>query len=471
MFNHEVQTMNQAILVLVLLSLLHCSCSQIESVGNKEESSRKFQVRLVETQTKTVNDGYHTYYNEGNSISLFHSQTGTDSYVSDKAFTISDVNANVFTGELSEELNPAAAYDWYAYCPSGNIISPAAGHQFRQIIGAKNNCLVQKGNDSMGHLCGIYFPVAGSVRNVPGGEFPTIPMTNVMSVIAFEITNESGAEAVVKAIDFTSPSGIVGMANVAFDDGIKILEAPASKFCELSVTDGAQIGIGKSAKFYMGICPQVFEPGTELIVHINTSCGRQKLVKPLTESLELKSGRIKAFKVSLTAPGEALTTTRSDFYSLNLGQIEGFTNTAETEYFSFDGWVLKNGAPQTNWPGSTSNVVPVINGKKDFPGTLKSPVFSGGCGHLSFSYGLNTDPVFQDQMSFRIDVKRDGETVWTTTITDLNAVGLVQLQFDEDINVSGDFTIEFTNLCPQGKTWPESDSVAIFDISWTNYAE
>ena len=38
--------------------------------------------------------------------------------------------------------------------------------------------------------------------------------------------------------------------------------------------------------------------------------------------------------------------------------------------------------------------------------------------------------------------------------------------FDQDFTVSGDFTIEFTNLCPSNSSAAEVDRLSIWNVLW-----
>ena len=164
--------------------------------------------------------------------------------------------------------------------------------------------------------------------------------------------------------------------------------------------------------------------------------------------------------------------TRADFETM--GAASGKVGT----YTSKDGWVATNcylfegGAADSNpvfaFIGymtdseSTYAKAPTLNGKTDAVGTLVSPVLKGGMTKLRFNYGA----AFSDKLlSFRVDVKQNGNVVKTWTVTNESVTQNTVYTFDEACSVNGDFTIEVTNLCPSNST-SNKDRVSIWNLVW-----
>lgn len=106
---------------------------------------------------------------------------------------------------------------------------------------------------------------------------------------------------------------------------------------------------------------------------------------------------------------------------------------------------------------------PTLNGKTTAVGTLMSPVLHGGMNRLCFNYGAAfTDNV----LSFRVDVKQNGEVVKTWTVTNENVTKHEVYPFDEACSVDGDFSIEITNLCPSNST-SNKNRVSIWNLTWS----
>lgn len=123
-------------------------------------------------------------------------------------------------------------------------------------------------------------------------------------------------------------------------------------------------------------------------------------------------------------------------------------------YFKFIGF--KNGS------SGDYAMAPTLNGKTTAVGTLVSPVLHGGMTRLYFNYGAAfTDNV----LSFRVDVKQEGEVVNTWTVTNDDVTKWEVYPFDETCSIDGDFTIEFTNLCPSNAT-TNKNRVSLWNITW-----
>lgn len=156
-----------------------------------------------------------------------------------------------------------------------------------------------------------------------------------------------------------------------------------------------------------------------------------------------------------------------DFSTMNGGAAGlGYSN-----YTSTNGWSLVNGmvVSSSQW-AEVPVVAPSIGGRKSKVGVLTSPSIEGGCGKLSFSYG--SQATLSKGLSYKIEVKNEAGTVLKEiTITKEDAVQKQRFEFEEDINISGTLQLVFTNLCPAQKTTGSFDSVVIFNLSWTGYAE
>ena len=105
---------------------------------------------------------------------------------------------------------------------------------------------------------------------------------------------------------------------------------------------------------------------------------------------------------------------------------------------------------------------PTINGGTASVGTIVSPVLKGGMKKLRFSYGCAYSGKV---LSFRVDVKQNGNVVKTWTITNNDVIQKNAYAFEEDCSINGDFTIEFTNLCPSAATG-NKDRVSIWNVNW-----
>jgi len=166
--------------------------------------------------------------------------------------------------------------------------------------------------------------------------------------------------------------------------------------------------------------------------------------------------------------------TRADLETMGTPKSNYGTYTSAQGWVACNSMLLSGGEVDSNpyfvfigyMDGSTTEyaIAPTLNGKTTAVGTLVSPVLHGGMTGLRFNYG---SPFTGTVLSFRIDVKQDGEVVKSWTVTDEEVVKWKVYEFDEACAVEGDFTIEFTNLSPSGAT-TNKDRVSIWNINWTS---
>ena len=114
--------------------------------------------------------------------------------------------------------------------------------------------------------------------------------------------------------------------------------------------------------------------------------------------------------------------------------------------------------------GSESSyaMAPTLNGKTSAVGTLVSPTLKGGMKKLSFSYGA----AFSDKnLAFRVDVKQNGSVVKSWEVNKTSVTQKTAYAFEESCDITGDFTIEITNLSPSNST-SNKDRVSIWNLVW-----
>ena len=171
--------------------------------------------------------------------------------------------------------------------------------------------------------------------------------------------------------------------------------------------------------------------------------------------------------------GNGLPGGKSDFETMR----EEGTTTLGT-YTSAAGWTATNctlldGKDGSNphFPfigyalNSTSQyaIAPTMCGSTDAVGKIVSPTLKGGMSKLQFNYGCAYSGT---KLAFRVDVKQNGNVVKTWTITNDNVTSKTAYTFTEDYTVDGNFTIEFTNLCPSNATGNTKDRLSVWNVYW-----
>ena len=131
--------------------------------------------------------------------------------------------------------------------------------------------------------------------------------------------------------------------------------------------------------------------------------------------------------------------------------------TGSNPEFAFIGYVLGSNTEYAK--------APTMNGGTDRVGTIVSPTLKNGLSKLRFNYGA----AFSGSViSFRVDVKQNGNVVKSWTVTENPMTQKFAYSFEDDCNVSGDFTIEFTNLCPSNQTGDKKDRFSVWNVNWEN---
>ncbi len=154
-------------------------------------------------------------------------------------------------------------------------------------------------------------------------------------------------------------------------------------------------------------------------------------------------------------------------HTTNMGTFTTEAGWVATNCMMFEGGD-KDANPVFAFIGTATNKLatyakaPTLNGGTDAVGTVVSPVLNGGMTRLRFSYGYAFSG---KQLACRVDVKQNGTVVKSWTVANNDVQTKTAYSFDEECRVEGEFTIEFTNLCPSGKTG-KTDRLSIWNINW-----
>lgn len=205
--------------------------------------------------------------------------------------------------------------------------------------------------------------------------------------------------------------------------------------------------------------------------NVTISSDANEVEEVISGNITIKVGDLdaKTVKVTLAAkPASGVVEGgQDDFHTIS------DTNTSYVTGKTTAGWnyvncaIFKGGtsdsSPAFKMIGDASNRALCMNGKTSAVGSITSPTITTGCGTLTFNYGL---PFGDTKIKFRVDIMQNGSVVKTFTIDNASATKLNKYSHSEEINVSGDFQIVFTNLSPSNST-SNKDRTAIWDVEWT----
>ena len=197
----------------------------------------------------------------------------------------------------------------------------------------------------------------------------------------------------------------------------------------------------------------------------------------ITASVDAYNGYPAAEKtctVTVTAGGGEIVAGggSSDFATVTKTNTSYGTSTTTAGWKTVNCAVLKGGSSDSNpmfkMIGDDSNRAFCMNGKTSAVGTITSPDLENGCGKISFNYGL---PYNDTKIKFKVEIKQNDVPVKEFTVENNSATKLTKYSFDGEVNISGTFTIVFTNLSPSSNSNSNKDRTAIWDVTWTGYTE
>ena len=369
-------------------TLTNCA-KEVENPNDQPQSAGyPFEIVASTVDTKTVNDGMHTNWAEGDKINLFHAVCDGADYKNNGAFTVSDIEGGNFTGNVCEALDVEEEYDWYAVYPyNADLTSPKNTTAAFTIATG----LVQDGYGDMKHLAGDVLPLYGKAAAVPGADMPSIAMSHIASVIAVNVTNNTSDAIEVNEVSFVADGNYLAGSYYFDFSGDKLTFKPAKPeyTATVSVNNATSLAAGASATVYLAIMPFEAYEGDCLTLTINDEVTKEIY---LEKDVYFTSGRIKTLNFSYETeeePAGPETLTVAEFLELKdtateyvlTGQI---TRVANTSYGNFDltdetgtvyvyGLLTPEGTSQKQWAAAGLKLGDVITVKGKYSVYNNSP--------------------------------------------------------------------------------------------------
>jgi len=394
------------------LSLSNCT-KQIEAPVTPEQDGTPFEVSAL--LTKTTNDGYETKWAATDGINIFHAENGATSYTSDNEFTLYDAATGTFKGTLTGTLDGSKTYDWYAFYPYSSYNKTPAGVDnatfgYTTVGGTTQT---QTGNNSTAHLCGKACPLYGVTTGVAANDVPAFTMKNLTSVICVEVTNGGTEALTVSSIAFTSTEDIVGTYYINFTGATPVYKATSASYvsstAKLTVSGGAAIAAGGSAKFYIAIKPHTVASGSTLKLSVN---GYEKGTT-VSKDTNFEAGKIKTVKFKYDKPDYAVTIPWTEDFS---GGIDKYTVTGSSTS-------IKN----ENYAGGTAPELMVGKSGESFSATVKADATEKSY-TLYFKTNDKYDKLSVTSETSGVTIKKEmGDGVYSIAVTD--AVDKFKLTF------------------------------------------
>lgn len=138
-------------------------------------------------------------------------------------------------------------------------------------------------------------------------------------------------------------------------------------------------------------------------------------------------------------------------------------------YTSDSGWSVTDAVIRDmEYHFNVSGIRPILYGNKSKHGTMSSPVLSGGCGKVSFTYGRMK---VKTGALILVEVKdASGNVLKSETYTNDTIAQYETDTVEYDFNIAGEFILTITNNSyNNGRT--TYDDFCILELSWTGYSE
>ena len=285
------QIFSLGLMLAATFTLTNCAKEIEGSVQEPESVGYPFEIVASTVDTKTANDGMSTKWVEGDQINVFHALGESTEYVNDGAFTVSDVEAGVFTGTIEEVLDVEEEYDWYVLYPyNEKVATPGAKEAGFTYIGYSTG-LNQTGYNSMASLKGSVCPLYGTAKYA--GVRPEITMNHLSSIIEIKVTNENEEPLTITTASFTATEDIVGSYYIDITKEPVVYTPSNAKYVKteaiVNVSGGTALAQGESAILYAAIKPFTAPSGQKLTLSVN---GYSKEIE-LSQDVIFTAGKIK----------------------------------------------------------------------------------------------------------------------------------------------------------------------------------
>lgn len=394
--------------LMLVSALTLTNCTKNIDAPAVETEGVPFEIVASTVETKTVNDGMSTLWKTGDKINVFHVLYGDeiDLAVNDNAFTVKDVEAGIFTGELSETLDEQAEYQWYALYPyNSKVTTPGEQSAGFTYIGHRNG-LSQNGYGSMAALAGSVCPLYGFCERTIGDEIPEIEMQHLSSVIAINVTNQNDEPLTLTTASFTAKEDIVGSYYISVEGGVVSYTASGatyvSKTATVNVSNGTALAKGESAVLYLAVKPFVASAGTSLVLSVN---GYEKEIE-LSNDATFTAGKIKTVNFAYDkAPVEGLS----------LPWYEDFSSKDLSKYTITNGTGNSNTALYTEDPLAGGSAPELLIAKSN--GSFTAALATGGyVGDLTLTFKSNHPDYLTVTATDGVSVKKVTTSEYTLTV-------------------------------------------------------
>ena len=245
----------------------------------------------------TLSSDFKLEWNENDVMAVFNAPTGTYGYSSNLKFAIDENAEGKFSPAEGVEVpfEDGVNYDWFVCTPwreaNGAVELKTPKGQSKEDGYFPIGAATQNGYDNSDHISNSDIMVGKAINT----RTPEITLKHLAVLHKFTVTNNSDKPTVITKLTFNGGDnklfGTFWIDLTADEPAIDVNKANGA-FNEraLTVKNGTELAVGKSADFYVMTAPFTLKTGQTFKVTIETSTGTQVVEKTAPADIDFAAG-------------------------------------------------------------------------------------------------------------------------------------------------------------------------------------
>jgi len=287
------------------LLVLTAGCQKLGEGVNPDntytpEVEEGYEVELYATlpvTRTTLSSDFKLEWNEKDVMAVFNAPTGTSEYSSNLKFAIDENAEGKFSPAEGVEVpfEDGVNYDWFVCTPwretNGAVELKTPKGQSMEDGYFPIGAATQNGYDNSDHISNSDIMVGKAINT----RTPEITLKHLAVLHKFTVTNNSDKPTVITKLTFNGGDnklfGTFWIDLTADEPAIDVTKANGA-FNEraLTVKNGTELAVGKSADFYVMTAPFTLRTGQTFKVTIETSTGTQVVEKTAPADIDFAAG-------------------------------------------------------------------------------------------------------------------------------------------------------------------------------------
>ena len=300
------------------------NCKPAEIAPDSVPGNGTVRISVTSENTRTENDGMHTIWADDDALNAFCAIPNSTYTNLGKASIEDGAGTGRAVFALTGASVPAGTVDWYILYPYNAANTTPA--KLQVTIGGES--VTQDGYGSTAHLAGSTCPLFGIVKGAAAEDI-TIPVQQLSSVIAFNVSNNAGVSMKVKSVKLRATEEIVGGFVVdLLADAPAFTASVASSESVVSVSGAASLSDGATARVYMPVKPYKHDTSSKLAVTVTLDVDGSTVSVPFELTVSPASA---TFSAGYIKPVALKVTSGMLFGSMNVTSVESKCHKADVK--------------------------------------------------------------------------------------------------------------------------------------------